>query len=172
LEFKRFELSDIENLAPLILNKRSISCENTLANLAVWAPSYEPEIYVDSQDVYIKIEDKNGPVFSLMLCSDLKKSVQKVCDFCKTNNIIPQFLVEDDFLAEYSDIFQNDFFLYEVRSAAEYIYKQSDLAGLSGKKYTQKEIIYQPFLKNMIGATNRFARVIKPIFCVWLTSGI
>lgn len=147
MEFKRFELSDIENLTPLILNKRSISCENTLANLAVWAPSYEPEIYVDSQDVYIKIEDKNGPVFSLMLCSDLKKSVQKVCDYCKTNNIIPQFLVEDDFLAEYSDIFQNDFFLYEVRSAAEYIYKQSDLAQLSGKKYHSKRNHISAFSK-------------------------
>ncbi len=147
MEFKKFELSDIEILTPLILNKRSISCENTLANLAVWSPAYEPEIHIDSGDVYIKIEDKNGPVFSLMLCSDLKKSVAKVCEYCYKKGIIPQFLVEDDNLAEFSNYFSSRYFLYEVRNAAEYIYKQSDLALLGGKKYHSKRNHISSFSK-------------------------
>ena len=147
MEFKKFELSDIENLAPLILNKRSISCENTLANLAVWAQSYDPEFYIDKSDVYIKIEDKNGPVFSLMLCSDLKKSADLVCEYCHTKGIIPQFLVEDDFLDEFNNLCSSEFLLYEVRSAAEYIYKQSDLAQLGGKKYHSKRNHISAFSK-------------------------
>ncbi|MBQ7106941.1 MAG: GNAT family N-acetyltransferase [Clostridia bacterium] len=148
MKFKEFELSDIEKLSPLITNKISPSCENTLLNLAVWYPSYNPLFYVDGKDVYIRIDDKNGPVFSLMLCSDVEKSVNKICEYCAKENIIPQFLLEDDkVLNEFNDKFGSEYFIYEVRDAAEYIYKQSDLAELSGKKYHSKRNHISAFTK-------------------------
>ncbi|MBO5726828.1 MAG: GNAT family N-acetyltransferase [Clostridia bacterium] len=139
MKFKDFELSDIEKLAPIITNKKSPSCENTLLNLAVWFPSYNPQFYIDGNDVYIKIDDKNGPVFSLMLCSDTEKAVANICDYCANENIIPQFLIEDnDAFAEFSEKYASEYHIFEVRDAAEYIYKQSDLANLPGKKYHSK----------------------------------
>lgn len=148
MKFKEFELSDIEKLSPLITNKISPSCENTLLNLAVWYPSYNPLFYIDGNDVYIRIDDKNGPVFSLMLCSDVEKSVNKICEYCAKENIIPQFLLEDDkVLNEFNDKFGSEYFIYEVRDAAEYIYKQSDLAELSGKKYHSKRNHISAFTK-------------------------
>lgn len=139
MKFKEFELCDIKKLAPLITNKKSPSCENTLLNLAVWAPSYYPQFFIDDNDVYIKIDDKNGPVFSLMLCHDTKKAVEKISDYCANENIVPQFLIEDELAySEFNNLFGNEYFIYEVRDAAEYIYRQSDLANLSGKKYHSK----------------------------------
>ncbi len=149
LEFKKFQLDNINIIKPKAILKKSYTCENTVANLSVWYEYYKPEFYIDEENFIVKFDDKNGPLFSIAYFSNMQNTIKMIREYCAEHDIPDRYWIEDGpVFDEFNKYFGDEYFEYEMRNSAEYIYNQSDLANLSGKKYHSKRNHISAFTRN------------------------
>ena len=148
MNFKSFNSSDIELLQPLFKNRTSFTCENTIANIAIWAGEYDMEFAIEKADVYIKIAEKNGYIFSIPVCSDLKRAVTSIKQYCAKEDIPAKFWFEEgQMLDEFLNLYKGEYLCFNSRNSSEYIYKRENLANLVGKKFHSKRNHISSFTK-------------------------
>lgn len=148
MEFKKFNFSDISVLKPLLENRKSFTCENTVANIAVWAEEYDMEFAVAETDVYIKIAEKNGFIFSIPVYKDLKRAVEAIKKYCVSVDIPAKFWFEEgNALDEFLNLYSDEYLCFNSQNSCEYIYKRENLANLIGKKFHSKRNHISSFTK-------------------------
>lgn len=148
LNFKKFESNDINLLKPLLAKRNSYTCENTLANIAVWADEYNIEFAFTDTDVYIKLSERNGFIFSIPVYKDLAQAVEKIKEYCFSKDIPAKFWFEEgSTLEQFLDLYREEYLCFNSKSSSEYIYLRENLANLSGKKFHSKRNHISAFSK-------------------------
>lgn len=145
LNFKKIEISDIEIYNKYMQNSEELSCENAFVNLLVWQPLYNNMIAEKDGILFIKSGFEGDESFRLPYGDDLEKGVALIESYSKTKPIF--WTQEGANLERFKKIFGERFELDAKRDAFDYIYLQSDLANLSGKKYHSKRNHISAFSK-------------------------
>lgn len=143
IEFHRPTIADIEWLKPILELNQPMSCEYALGNLVGWSSHYNAEIANVEGTLVAKIKGNN--LFGFPKGENWKGALlylKNNFDYLSFYGLIEQ---EKKLLDE---TFPDEFAFYPSRNSFDYIYKVSDLASLSGKKYHSKRNHISYFKKN------------------------
>lgn len=146
LEFKKIEISDIEKIKKYTGVRGNYSCETSFVNLLVWSSIYH-NMYAEKEGTLLIKSDKyGGEFFRLPFGNDMKKGLDLLCEYY--GNEVPMLWIQQG--ERFTDIvpyIKENYQLEEHRDAFDYIYLQSDLANLGGKKYHSKRNHISSFSK-------------------------
>lgn len=146
LEFKKINLSDFEILKKYAVSSGRFSCESNFVNLFVWQSAYNNMYAIYDDILFIKSGKGNEETFRLPFGSDLEKGISLLREY--TGNPTPPFWVQEgECFYEFYSKYKNEYQLIPERDAFDYIYLQSNLANLSGKKYHSKRNHISSFSK-------------------------
>lgn len=137
LEFKKFEVKDIDVIKKYLDAKGELSCETDLLNLLVWQCAYGNMFAVAEDQLIIKSGEKENEIFNLPFGNSLSKGIELIREYAGVQ--YPRFWVQQGRrFDEFKEKFGEFYVLEKNRNAYDYIYSQSDLAALSGKRYHSK----------------------------------
>ena len=146
LEFKKIKISDIEKIKKYTNMAGVFSCETSFVNLFVWQNIYH-NMYAEKDGMlFIKSGENGMQNFRLPFGKDIKKGIDLLCEHCGGEDPVLWIQQGERFTEIESYIYEN-YQLSEHRDAFDYIYLQSDLANLSGKKYHSKRNHISSFSK-------------------------
>lgn len=146
LYFKKIELTDIDVYNSFLKDNHEFSCENSFVNLLVWQCSYNNMMAVCDNQLIIKSGKGDNESFRLPFGDDFALGMKLITEYCGEKK--PQFWVQEGPRLDYfKQSFNGDYTLTENRDAFDYIYKRTDLAELSGKKYHSKRNHISAFSK-------------------------
>lgn len=146
LNFKKIEISDVDIFKEFSKNTNEISCENAFVNLFVWQKIYNNMFAVKNGSLFIKSDEDGKETFRLPIGGDMEKGLKEIFRYCGGkapefwNPIGESFHRLPSWFTEKYDFFEN-------RDAFDYIYRQTDLSTLSGKKYHSKRNHISAFSK-------------------------
>lgn len=147
LEFKKIEIDDFENYHRLMGKSQEFSCENAFVNLLVWQKVYNNMLCIFDDKVFVKSGTADDEIFSLPIGScDLKENIEILKEYLggKMPKIWAQ---EGPNFTQFKEFFGDEYTFLEDKDYYDYIYLQSDLANLSGKKYHSKRNHISAFSK-------------------------
>lgn len=147
LEFKKIEIDDFENYHRLMGKSQEFSCENAFVNLLVWQKVYNNMLCLFDDKVFVKSGTADDEIFSLPIgFCDLKENIEILKEYLggKMPKIWAQ---EGPNFAQFKEFFGDEYTFLEDKDYYDYIYLQSDLANLSGKKYHSKRNHISAFSK-------------------------
>ena len=146
LKFKKTEIGDIDVFKKYICGDGEFSCESAFVNLLVWQNAYNNMWAQEDGHLIIKSGKGENSVFRLPFGDDFHKGIELIREY--SGKEYPDFWVQDGKrLEEFKEYCGDKYYLEENRDAFDYIYLQSDLAELSGKKYHGKRNHISAFSK-------------------------
>ncbi len=146
LKFKKFEISDIEKIKKYTNVKGNFSCETSFVNLLVWHNIYK-NMYAEKDGIlFIKSGEEGKENFRLPFGKDMEKGLEYLCEYCGDKPPV-LWIQQGERFTEIVPYIKKNYQLVEKRDAFDYIYLQSDLADLSGKKYHSKRNHISAFSK-------------------------
>ena len=145
LEFRKITLEDKPLLEKILKNSKEVSCENTFINLFVWQDAYNTEIALKNGNLFIRYGENNSVSYRLPIGGNLEEGLK---DIISLQNDLPTFWnpINEAFSA-LPKWFSDSYDIIPTRNSFDYIYKQSDLANLEGKKYHSKRNHISAFSK-------------------------
>lgn len=146
LAFKKIEIDDIDKWDKYIADSDDISSEISFVNLLIWSEIYHNEIAFSDSTVFIKSRNNDFDTFRLPLGGDLNEGMQKIEEYSGES---PHgfWNADCEALRNLTKEFFEKYDRHSSRDTADYIYLQSDLAELSGKKYHSKRNHISAFTK-------------------------
>ena len=146
LNFKNIELDDIDLYKKYTADNEELSCENSFVNLLVWQCAYNNMIAECDGRLYIKSGTGERETFRLPIGDDIVGGIEKISEYCGKKNP-PIWTQEGERFNKAKSYLEENYVLSDKRNACDYIYLQSDLANLSGKKYHSKRNHISAFSK-------------------------
>ncbi len=145
LEFKKFEISDRKKFKEKTNISGIFSCETSFVNLLVWQNIYN-NMYAEKDGfLFIKSGEKDDESFRLPFGKDFKEGMKMLCEYCKGYPTL--WIQQGERYNAIAEELSENYLVYQHRDAFDYIYLQSDLANLSGKKYHSKRNHISAFSK-------------------------
>ncbi len=146
LEFKKFDIRDIEILKKYISSPARLSCETNFVNLIVWQDMYNNMYAIRDDMLFIKSGGIEMETYRIPFGGNLQKGFEILREHTKKE--YPPLWVQQgdrfiDFKLNYGEYYE----FIPDRDAFDYIYLQEDLANLSGKKYHSKRNHISAFSK-------------------------
>lgn len=122
----RFQLSDLN-----------------FTNLFIWSKSENIKYYIEDETLFIKGNYMGEDYYFSPIRKDLDFEKLRIA-FRKIASIKTKIVFIP---CEYGDILKDEFNLIKVRDTFDYIYNQSDLGELKGRKFSQKKNKINQFMK-------------------------
>lgn len=147
LEFRNLEIDDAKIYNEYLKNSGELSCENSFVNLIVWQcdrHNYNMICNFENQ-LIIKSGEGEKEYFRLPLGDDFEKGMRLIEEYCGERK--PRFWVQEGPRLELFKKYSDKYSFKENRDTFDYIYLQSDLSNLSGKKYHSKRNHISAFSK-------------------------
>ncbi|MCL2096927.1 MAG: phosphatidylglycerol lysyltransferase domain-containing protein [Oscillospiraceae bacterium] len=155
LLFKKLELTDIEIIKPYFKLSKNRSCDNTVGGTFIWRDFFSME-YAEYNRNFIfrgRINNNNNIVFAMPLgrnYEEIKDSLNRIEIYCRENKIrMIIFAATDEDTEIIGSVYKNINKIYEGNSS-DYLYKASDLAELSGRKYNGQRNHINYFRRNFV----------------------
>ena len=146
LEFKKIDINDKELYSGFFKKTKELSCENTFVNMLVWQCAYNNMLAFSNGQLFIKSGSGKRESFRLPVGGNLKEGIRRIEEYSTKGS--PVFWVQEGpGFEEFKALFGSEYSFFEQRDAFDYIYLQSDLAELSGKKYHSKRNHISAFSK-------------------------
>lgn len=146
MEFKKFDISDKDIVRNYLLEYGGSSCENAFVTLLVWQNLYNNSYAICEDQLIIKSGNSKKGVYRLPLGNDIEKGMFLIKKY--SGEEYPDFWAyESSRFNEFNKLYGNNYVITEKRDAADYIYLQTDLSCLKGKKYHSKRNHISAFSK-------------------------
>lgn len=146
LDFKEIKIEDYKYFKPSCLYEQEFSCENTFLNLLVWQEAYNNMFAIEDDILFVKSGKAEKQTFFLPFGKDFDKGMRLIQEYADTER--PNFWVQDGPRFErFKESYAKGYKITEVRKNFDYIYLQTDLAHLTGKKYHSKRNHINAFSK-------------------------
>ncbi len=147
LEFKKIEIDDYKTYWEFYKNSGELSCENSFVNLLVWQCGAYNNNYIAVYDNQLIIKNGEGEreSFRLPMGDDFSKGMKLIEEYSGEKK--PRFWAQEGPRFELFKKYADNYSLRENRDTFDYIYLQSDLSSLSGKKYHSKRNHISSFSK-------------------------
>lgn len=147
LEFKEIDIKDYKTYYEYYKNSGELSCENSFLNMLIWQCGYHNKNFLAICDNQLIIKNGEGAreSFRLPMGDDFEKGMKLIEEY--SGNKKPRFWVQEGPRYELFKECAKDYTFKENRDTFDYIYLQSDLSSLSGKKYHSKRNHISAFSK-------------------------
>jgi hypothetical protein len=147
LEFKKIEIEDYKTYYKFFKNSGELSCENSFVNLLVWQCGDYNKNYIAVCDNQLIIKNGEGEreSFRLPMGDDFQKGMKLIEEYSGDKK--PRFWVQEGPRYEMFKEYAKGYSFKENRDTFDYIYLQSDLSSLSGKKFHSKRNHISAFSK-------------------------
>ena len=146
LNFKAFELSNIDEITPFFSTPTRFSCETNIVNLLVWQKKYANKYALKDGMLFIKSGGIEEETYRIPFGPDLKKGFELLQEYTG-QEYPPMWIQQGERYLDFKLLFGENYEFIPQRDAFDYIYLQSDLANLSGKKYHSKRNHISAFSK-------------------------
>lgn len=137
LEFKDFNLTDINEVKRFFLTPTRFSCETNIVNLLVWQKKYANMYALKDGMLFIKSGGIELETHRIPFGSDLKKGFKLLQEHTGVE-FPPMWIQQGERYLDFKLLFGDFYEFIPQRDSFDYIYLQTDLANLSGKKYHSK----------------------------------
>lgn len=137
IEFHYPSLEDKEQIQSYYRKYMGRSCENTFANVYLWAKHYQSRYAVIENTIVFLNEAQGSPSFSFPVGEkeDIKRAVEFLTNYSKERKApIRFYCVTREEFALLEEWWPGRFSIEYDRDGADYIYEAEKLATLSGKK--------------------------------------
>ncbi len=141
--FHQPTINDFDWLKKVLIQAQPMSCEYALSNLIGWSSHYGAQIACIEDCLVAKIV-KND-VFGFPKGANWKSALETLRKEYEYHSFYGLTIDEKDLLEK---AFPGEYAFYPSRNSFDYIYRVSDLAALSGKKYHSKRNHISYFTKN------------------------
>jgi len=146
LDYKIIDIDDIDVYRKFMGNSCEFSCENSFVNLLVWQCAYNNMMAISDGQLFIKSGAGSKECFRLPIGGNMEEGLRKIKEYCGEK--APAFWIQEgERLDEAKEYLSKSYVFEENRDAFDYIYLQSDLSSLSGKKYHSKRNHISSFSK-------------------------
>lgn len=137
IEFRYPELEDKEQIQRYYRKDTGRSCENTFANVYLWAKYYQSRYAVIEDTIVFKNEVSQGIAFSFPIGeeADVRRALEWLMQYCEIHDSsFRMYCVTEEQFALLETWWPGQFQIEYDRDAADYVYESEKLATLSGKK--------------------------------------
>lgn len=139
LEFQRATIDDFEDIKKITSKYEEFSCELSEINLLLWQELYDFTFCIKDGVLYTKNCVNGETTFGLPFSKNIKEAIDVLEEYCEENNLpLNFFAAYGERFSLFKKSFGDMFFFKPIRDSFEYIYSQSELANLSGKKFHSK----------------------------------
>lgn len=146
LNFKNIEIDDIDIYREFTGKTCEFSCESSFVNLLVWQCAYSNMMAVFDGQLFIKSGKGDKESFRLPIGGNVLEGIEKIKEYC--GGKYPDFWIQQgENLDNAREFLEAHYDMNLSRDAFDYIYLQSDLAELKGKKYHSKRNHISAFSK-------------------------
>ncbi len=146
LSFKEFQISKIDEIKPFFSIPTRFSCETNIVNLLVWQKKYANMYALNDGMLFIKSGGIELETYRIPFGPDLKKGFELLREYTG-KEFPPMWIQQGERYLDFKLLFGEYYEFIPQRDAFDYIYLQSDLANLSGKKYHSKRNHISAFTK-------------------------
>lgn len=146
LHFKKIELEDASKLKPFVSSPARFSCESSFVNLVVWSSMYDNMYAIKDGMLFIKSGGVEEETFRLPFGGNLEKGLGILCEYNGGEKPL-LWVQQGERFIDFKLNFGDDYEFLPQRDAFDYVYLQSDLSSLSGKKYHSKRNHISAFSK-------------------------
>lgn len=152
LEFKRMTLDDLDVLRPYIVQSRSRSCDDTIADVFMWRDYFEKYYCIAGDSLIIKMKYFNlDEAYMLPLGGDTKSALEALAADCRERGVLPAFAaVTKDRIPEIEAVF-GQIEIHTNRDWADYIYDAADFIAQKGKKFSSQRNHVNRFIRSYPG---------------------
>lgn len=138
LEFHIPTLEDAAWAAPLLRASGRMACETSFTTIYMWRRHYHNEIATDGTHVFLRTGGED-PVYQLPTVDRLKEGVELLLEDAHARGHKLRLFGEDrETVSRLETLFPGKFSFTPSRDDFDYIYRQSDLSQLAGRKYHGK----------------------------------
>lgn len=137
IEFHYPELADKEEIRRYYRKDTGRSCENTFANVYLWAKHYGSRYAVIENTIVFKNEGERGLAFSFPIGAeaDARRALDRIMQYsAERGSTFRMYCVTEEQFALLEQWQPGRFAVEYDRDAADYVYEREKLATLSGKK--------------------------------------
>ena len=160
LKFKKTEIGDIDVFREYTQKPGEFSCENTFVNMLVWQCAYNNMWAEEDGQLIIKSGRGENSVYRLPFGDDFDKGIELIRRY--SGKDYPDFWAQEGTRLDlFRERFGDKYSFDEKRDAFDYIYLQSDLAELSGKKYHGKRNHISAFSRSFKWEFRPLSEVVK-----------
>jgi hypothetical protein len=146
LQFKEFNIDTIQEVKKFFLTPTRFSCETNIVNLLVWQKKYANMYALNDGMLFIKSGGIELETYRIPFGPDLKKGFKLLQEYTGVE-FPPMWIQQGERYLDFKLLFGEHYEFIPQRDAFDYIYLQSDLANLSGKKYHSKRNHISVFTK-------------------------
>lgn len=152
LEFQPLTLADLEKLTPYIIQSRSRSCDETIADVFMWRDYFEKSYCIVHDSLLIKMKYFNiDDAFMLPLGGDTKAALEALREHCEESGIMPAFAaVTKDRIPEIEAVF-GSIETETNRDWSDYIYDAEEFINQKGKKFSSQRNHINRFVRSYPG---------------------
>ncbi len=145
LNFRNINLEDKPVIEKFLKNSKEVSCENTFVNLFVWQNAYKTQIALNGDALFIRYGNGKNANYRLPIGDNLESGLKEIIAHC---GFYPKFWspISEDF-SRLPQWFAKKYTITPTPDGFDYIYMQTDLAELQGKKYHSKRNHISAFSK-------------------------
>lgn len=134
INFKRTELTDIEEFRKFLPQKDNLCCDSTSGGIFMWFDNFETHHAIIDSTLIQRISSSDGTMFAVPYGNNVIGAIFSIYEYCRENGIPCKFYgATDTFKNTLSSLFRIEE-VYE-RDICEYIYFSDDLSTFAGKKY-------------------------------------
>lgn len=142
-DFRQAKISDAENIREKLIYAQPYGCEYSVGNILGWNHYYMGVFSMINDCFVLRIKDKN--LFGFPKGKDHIGALETIYSTYENCSF---FSLESRECEIIKNIFPGKFDFVPTRNSFDYIYRQSDLAQLKGKKYHSKRNHIAYFEKN------------------------
>ncbi len=152
LQFKPICAEDYKNAAPIMKASGFGSTESSFVDVYMWGSSYNTQICVKDDTVFLRAGNSSESFFLFPLGGDTKSALVKIRETSEQEGISPVFnAVTERMRLLMEATFPGEFEFSETRDYFDYIYSSRDLIELKGQKFHQKRNHFNKFIKAYTG---------------------
>ena len=148
LEFRKLTLDCIDVIRPYFTHNENRLCDCTVGGTFIWRDYHQTEYAIESGDLYLKVEYPE-PAFTPPRGKEPDKgSYERIIDYCVANNMSARLCaVSEPTLHRILELFP-DAKARTDRNWSDYLYLSSDIAGLSGRKFSGQRNHINRFMRD------------------------
>lgn len=152
LEFKRMTLDDIDHLRPYILESKTRSCDDTVADVLMWRDYFDKSYAIVGDSLVIKMKYFNqDDAFMMPLGGDAKAALEAIKEDAKDKGTLPSFVaVTKERLPELEAVF-TAIESETTRDWWDYMYEADAFIAQRGKKYSSQRNHVNRFIRSYPG---------------------
>lgn len=139
LDFQEPTLSDGAWMAPILRRSGNKACEYSFTTIYMWRKYYENQVARLGDHLFLKAGKGTDSTYMMPVGGDLREGVSILLGHCREEGVpLRLFGAEDEDVRRLEDWFPGRFAFSLSEGDFDYIYNQTDLAALAGKKYHGK----------------------------------